>query len=181
MEVIKIDRARLKLMLSAADLEKYELDCDALEANDAAACLALGVLLRDAKRKVGSTADFNRISVRIFPCLKGGCELFVTAIEAGEENDASVKAAVVRRLITYKFGTLDALLGFCECIRRGGYAGKSTAYYDEKKRKYYLCCEAENIAAGEFGTKLSGNKEAFLREHCKLIADNAIEVLSALA
>lgn len=169
-------------MLSAADLKKYALDCYALEANDATARSAFMALLRDAKKKCGSWAEPDRISVQIFPSLRGGCELFVTAVSCGSESgSADVTASIARKRYTYGFSTLDALLGYCACLRRCGKGGESFAYFDPDRRKYYLCSEHECFAAGEFGFKLAGDREAFLREHCRLLTDNAIEVLSALA
>lgn len=78
MEVIIIDRRRLKIMLSSEDVTAYGLEhCDGYR-GDAETKEALRHLLKEVGEPLGVSCEGERVFVQLYTSREGGCELFVT-------------------------------------------------------------------------------------------------------
>lgn len=86
MEIIKISQSELKVTMTSEDMQRYDLDCDTLGDDPEESRKALKCILREAKAEKGFSAAGERLLVRVFPSRDGGCEMFVTKLGAGAEN-----------------------------------------------------------------------------------------------
>ena len=96
MELLLISESRLKIILSDADMEKYEITSDTMEGSDSETKRAIRCILDEAKRRIGFDVCGGNIFVQIFPSKDGGCEMFVTKTVA----ITCVSAAFVRLSIS---------------------------------------------------------------------------------
>lgn len=192
MELIVIDERRIKLMLSAKDMETYRITS------------VDGECIRDVMREVSVRCGYcgnalcGRIYVEMYPLKRGGCELFVTRlsdtklggersgygsmIKSGNEGILTefrrAGVASAGRYI-YSFETMEHLLGACRGLQRSGYAGESKAYRDLERQAYYLILEQESFVVSEnLGTLCHGSFYYYINEHCRLFCADAITVLS---
>ena len=165
MEFILINENKIKVMLSASDLEDFEIETKDLDyANTDTKRMFWDVLSR-AKHSTGFDTDGQRVLVQLYPSRHGGCEMFVTKIgqlstanscyendstkepiisekitvkSKGEKNRASKKP-----LLAYGFEKLELLLSVCRSLRELGYNGESSAYVGENEHFYLFITEAE--------------------------------------
>ena len=181
MELILISNSKLKIMLSAEDMKKYNIECDG------ASALRRGFkpVLERAHLDCGFDIDSGRLLVQVFPSRTGGCEMFVTrvALESGKEceNDASVCI----------FDSIGKMSRLCEILRSRGYGTGSSAY-ELGKNAYALILpefdrdEALPLGAAvisEFGYRRDcENIEGYIKEHARvIIADDAVAKLADFA
>ena len=146
MELILISDSKLKVMLSAEDMEKYELDCDNMNYDNTETRSAFWQILDEAKHQTGFDAARDRVFVQVYPSKCGGCEMYVTKIssipglsgelaEAGASRLAPLAASAGKglvvtktRTVMYIFGGLDDMLSVCRRLASVGYSGQSDAY-----------------------------------------------------
>ena len=110
MELILISDSKLKVMLSAEDMRRYELNCDAVDSGDPTARRAFWDILDEARRRTGFDAAGSRVFVQLYPSREGGCEMFVTKL--GARAQAAEKAAASDAVL-YGFFGMDDLLAAC--------------------------------------------------------------------
>ena len=87
MELILISSSKLKIMLSDADMEKYDLTAETVDYDNTATRRAFWSILDDAKNETGFDAASDRLFIQMYPSKDGGCEMFVTKLGTlcGEE------------------------------------------------------------------------------------------------
>ena len=86
MEMILISANKLKVSLSATELERFELTTDMLDYGNTETKKMLWDILSRAKHSIGFNPDGYRIFVQLYPSKDGSCELFVTKISASESS-----------------------------------------------------------------------------------------------
>ena len=179
MEIIKINCEKVKISLSNIDMENLHINCDMLDCGNKTGRQAFNKILDETKEKTGFSTDGKRIFVQLFPSKDGGCDIFITRL-----NDSTEKKYAVNRKnknICYLFENMNELIGFCKTIKKMSYEDASPLYIDESRKKYYICLEREFPFAEEYyGRKCSGNSDVYIKEHHRLVTDNAVTHLSGL-
>lgn len=192
MELIRINDAKLKVMLDASDMN----DLSVYNIHQKNPREALSAILTEAKKQCGFDTSHSRIFVQMYPCRKGGCELFVTKLE--ERKHMSMLRAGAERAIAeyrklepenrfsgghviYVFREMGHLLSTCACLLTSGYGGGSSAWHDPTGA-YYLYLDRETFFAGEhFGRLCPSSMYYYINEHCRLICPEAVPILGNLA
>ncbi len=194
MELILIDAQKLKVMLDADDMASLSIaDIETKNPRE-----TLAPILSEARLRCGFDTSHSRLFVQMYPCRKGGCELYVTKLAArdrvtptacrtGTERSVAEyrKFEPERRYATghviYAFREMGHLLSTCACLLSSGYGGFSMAWQDPAGG-FYLSLDRETFFAGEhFGTLCPSSMYYYIREHCRLISPEAVPVLGELA
>ncbi len=193
MEIIRINKEKLKVMLSDEDMRHYEIQSCGTNYSDSALRRALGKILVDADTESDFNIAKDRIYVEIFPDKCGGCEMFVTKIGEREKKDSRAKTPE-KRWFLYIFPDLATLLLVAKKLFSLDYTEESFAYKDEKSNYCLLLYEktgnglsaeksiSEFSFLTEYGKRKSGTFSiAYLREHGWPIGGrNAVALLSEL-
>ena len=193
MEIIQISEGKLKVMLTKADLEEFDLDAQTLDYADSETKELFSALLAHIKETVGFQTDGYRVLVRLFPSRDGGCELFLTRIRDfySEEDETETEQTHPQ---AFGFERIEDLLTVCRRLRAIGYPHASSAYISDAHR-FYLFLEnparsLDEKSAGispyaflsEYGKAESAEGlRGFLFEHGRLLCEqDAVERLGVL-
>ncbi len=84
MELIVIDQNKLKIMLTAPDMNHYDLRAERMNGADAETRRAFRHIFDDAREQIGFETEGERILVQLYTSRSGGCEIFVTKL--GPDN-----------------------------------------------------------------------------------------------
>ncbi|MBQ2255881.1 MAG: adaptor protein MecA [Clostridia bacterium] len=208
MDLIKISDTKLKIMLTASDMTYYDLHNETISIADRHVRSVLKRLLEDAKEQTGFDSDISHLYVQMYPCVGGGCELFIskpdTPTADGEPCPMPVLPAVSKQgralrasernvfdTCTYSFARLEDLIAVCRRLESVGFCGQSCAYVDFK-HTYFLvlsgfCAPSlyspdEYCFLGEYGDRESPRAmQGYLCEYCRMIcAENAVRTLMRL-
>ena len=195
MDMILISDSKLKVMLSSADMEEFEISCDTIDYDNTETRRALWSILDLAKHKTGFDAAKRRVSIQVYPSRGGGCEMFVTqlALPPGDRSGAEKRkrepvplARVCRSQGVYRFGSISGMLSACSALYRMSYPGRSSAYSDRDRDTAFLVLD-ESEGKYAFLTEYGGVRMfspvcEYIAEHCVPLCENdAVERLSALA
>ena len=196
MEVLKISDSKLKIMLTRADMQKFNLKADNIDYNDTSVKRSFWEILDKVKQTHSFDTEGDKVLIQFYPSKDGGCELFVTklgllptASERAISKSDRVTMLATRRLI-YKFSDLRSLLLGIRQIAAKKNAKYSEVFVDESG-EYYL--EIMERGAGkcvylsefehllEFSERVDRAFYPYITEHCKkLTSGNAIELFTAL-
>ncbi len=198
MEIIMISDRKLKVMLNAQDLDRFELRTEELDYTNTETKRMLWDILSQAKRSVGFNTDGHRVLVQLFSSKKGGCEIFVTKMGSIPEDCAeplirthAYACPTAPRSGAFSFDSLDDLLSVCRRLSEDGYDGESRAYRGDDRR-YYLLLNGmspsdyrlldEYSFIAEYGSSESSESTRhFLSEHGQEIcAQDAVRILGAI-
>ena len=205
MDLIRISDTKLKIMLTSSDMTHYNLHNDNISIADQHVRRVLRRLLEDAKEKTGFETDMTRIYVQMYPCVDGGCELFISKPDANEENctlpilSPTIKQGRALRaserhgfdMCIYSFLALEHLIAVCKRLDSIGFCGQSRVYVD-RERTYYLVLtdfSAPSLYSpddycflGEYGNRENARTlQAYLGEYCSVICkENAVKLLMQL-
>lgn len=182
MELIVINQNKLKIMLSAPDMEHYELGAACMDCADAHTREAFRHIFEDARAEIGFDTQGERLFVQLYASKEGGCEIFVTKLgstseetewESGErkllrriceeEEDMTVNHAEHRlsplgeRRTVVTFQALDHLLAVCRRLLREGYRGRSAVYITETDGNtlWHLLLEVPDTTFGRLPLNLA--------------------------
>lgn len=187
MEIIKINRSELKVMMSGEDMKKYSLDCDSLEENCPGGRLALKCILRDAKEDANFYNEGDHLLVRVFPSKGGGCEMFITKLSSKTDyNDKQISVTpspLSEGIYIYTFSSLSDLAAACRRLYEAGYRASSSAYRDmSPKHSFYLVIGIKSPLPEEMGGRLMKlGTMYYINEYCTLFCHTAVDVLSKFA
>ena len=134
MDLIRISDTKLKIMLTNDDMQKYQIHNDADIIPDGRMRDTLKRLLCDARVQDGFIGDDSRVYIQMFPCAKGGCELFISRLDEQIAKDTrSSKKADRNQLerIAYSFVMLDDLIRLCKRLNDIGFTCAGNAYVDK--------------------------------------------------
>lgn len=198
MELLLISDSKLKVILTPEDMEYYDISCETLDYENSETRRAFWNILADAKQKTGFDAATDKVFVQIFPSKFGGCEMFITKMD----KKASALTCVIPResrkseRYTYKFEDMKSLIAVCRHMKKCGYTGASSAFYDPRIESYYLMYEDNDYiecigyglpkltsypVAGEYGEEIESSlgNIAYFSEHCnEIVQNNAVDILS---
>ena len=188
MEILRINAGKLKITLTRAECEAYNVkesggDFDSVRVRD-----ALGSILEEA-----GAADFysgsEKLLVQLYPAEGGGAELFVTKLShVGERERRAVSrsgnlATYSKGRACYSFRELGDLVRAARAA--SGKSGSSDLYTDNDGT-YILVAEENKLGTmsdcdifSEFGTRISADSKYLCPEWYKLLYEgNAIEQLA---
>ncbi len=205
MEFIIISDSKMKIMLTQKDLDKYNIDGENFSICNDTQRHAFRHVLNDACRQSGFEGNTSRLMVQMYPSKRGGCEIFVTkldAIDRCSQNDRKKKKEVEKCLpvetaqngiLCYSFSEFSHLITVCRQLKRGAFYGKSSVYAD-RGGAYYLILEPHSTDKGltdgyctlsfidEFaGRSDPGRTIAYIEEYGKVICrEAAVEQIGVL-
>ena len=206
MDLIKISDTKLKIMLTSQDMTRYELHTNHISIADQHVRRVLRRLLADAKEQTGFDGDMTRLYVQMYPCVDGGCELFISKQDNHEDaatfcalpalsaqQDRAVRASERhgRDMCAYSFSCLEHLISVCKRLSSIGFGGRSSAYADHKHTYYLVLYDLpspslyspdEYCFIGEYGCRENARAlQAYLCEYCMPICtDRAVRTLMQL-
>ncbi len=170
MKVVRISANNVKVAFSEAELLKYGLD---ISVSEGECCVSRGTvkkILEAIKSESGVDYCGERVFIRLIRERDGSCDMIISRL--GLREKGREEASVLR------FLSVGALIAACrtmdKSIRADAYVGSGGTYL-------IVSGDDEQKAAG-YGERLEfALAEAFVREHCRLIAaENAVEVLGRL-
>jgi len=199
MEILMISESKLKVMLSAEDLDGFSLSAKDLDYGNTETKRMFWDVLGRAKKSVGFDTDGHRVLVQLYPSRDGGCEMFITRLGAVCHNECEgdpvedcvavisqakpQKATPKRRtsgdIAAFGFDTMERMLAVCRRLSYMEYKGESEAYVGDDRRCYLFLSDVDASSylpldeysfIGEYGT--AENVSAlrhFVGEHARTI------------
>lgn len=165
MELIIINKNKIKIMLSDEDMKKYGIFCgDSLQSFPKAR-VALKSILSDVHAETDFNADSEneRLFIQLYPSAEGGCEMFVSKTDLLYNEDSQEDASLMhsfkdqgvaqakpikrpstpkRATLTYCFERFEWMLTACRELYRRNFSGESSLFRDKEGRYYLLLCPA---------------------------------------
>lgn len=199
MELILISESKLKIMLTADDMENNGISEDLLTYGEKDVRKVFEGILEEAKIKTGFDSSTGRLIIQVYPSKDGGCEVYFIRKFDGEKNTGTKEKTPIQRkkkeYCVYLFEGISDAVTVCSVLKSSGYTNESALYTDKDNKgesRYYLVLQEEipindrsrkrkNIAksdlAAEYGTRFGG-KEAmlYIAEHTyPIVKANAVE------
>ena len=189
MELLRISDTKLKVTLTEEDMERYRLDSKTMDYDTTETRSAFWQILDAAKQRTGFDAGGEKLFVQVYPSRGGGCEMYVTLVNDGEDEVApEPPRRELSVLSIYRFPTLDLLLTACRKLSELGYRRESRAFSVEGEYCLVIgeLCEGGLLQYGfleEYGHRESGGVLlSYLTEHGICLAEErAVERLSVLS
>lgn len=193
MELILISENKLKVMLSSAEMEEYELSVSTFDAEKDRLRDSVKKVMSKIKDTVGFDATEEHAYIQLYPCRKGGCELYITKCcdeiypadhEKLSQCELNVTDTCIARDTMYSFDNLEALLSLCRALSIDADKREADLYMSDDGiymlKLYCKLTERERQLWEEFGQRET--PEPFLlymTEHWRrLCSKNAIKRLS---
>lgn len=195
MEFLLIGEAKLKIVMTEEETERYKLTSLGAECNTAEGRRAFWQVLDMARNEVGFDPAGDKVLIQFYPIKAGGCEIFVTKLGILPSNSArlvskSDKISMLSRRKSYYFFENESDLNRAiVALKRflGSFRPEADAYKSDSGI-YYLAIEeygkgGESLEFPqilEFGKAISEDLQLYVGEHFEKIADkNAIDLLSS--
>ena len=194
MELILINKNKLKIMLDESDMKKYHIGSES-DCAEGSTRQAIRSLLESARDQIGFETDGEEIFVQLYASKHGGCELFVTKCDTSRairsQRPTGLLDSPGRKNISlaYSFEDLAGLIKACKILASRAYNGHSSAFCDDVGN-FYLILKSDGANAFarldqmtflvEFGRRESPDPLlTYIAERGKVICDsNAVETLS---
>ncbi len=179
MEILPINDAKLKVLLTEEDMHRYGLAGECTDCDTAQARKVFWSILDEAKKRTGFDVAKDKVLVQLYPSKDGGCELFVTKLgilsEVTEKTLArSGRVAMLSvRHTAYRFASLCDLSTACAALQNIKALRQSDVYYADDGC-YYLLFEERvgkddiltpTSCLGEYGECVSVRHTEYIREH----------------
>lgn len=197
MELILINNSKLKIMLTADEVRKYDIERGSEGGADMRRTFA--PVLDRAKECCGFDASAGRVFIQLFPSREGGCEMFVTKLPPGSayeklspaDKRSDTTASDVAEKTPYDgdyalsdyadtfwgFDTLNGLISACRVLRAKDLGGGSRAYISDSGGCVLRlpCADDSPMTAflSEFARHESPSAmRTYIPEHCRrLVTD----------
>ena len=203
MELILISESKLKIMLTADDMESYAISNEQMSYEVKTTRDGFEKILDVAKEKTGFDSASSKLLIQVYPSRNGGCEVYVIR-ECDAKSDQGVKEKnnppkKKKEVCVYLFDGIDGMLRTCNMLDECGYKNESSVYYEQigDRTRYYLVLQEEvpyssqnrkrkslskSDLADEYGKRLGGRDVMmYIEEHAKrLIEKNAIKAIGGL-
>lgn len=210
MELILISRSKLKIMLTADDMENYSISADSLTYEKRDTRRAFERILDEAREKTGFDSTSGRLFIQVYPSKNGGCEVYVISNEEDKKCEKKQDKGGTKEVRTppkprvcqcvYGFDTIERVISASRALRGCGYDSDSSLYWSEsgeRETRYYLALREEidrenrykkrkslskSDVAGEFGRRMGGRETLiYINEHCRsIIEGDAVERMAEL-
>lgn len=187
MNIIKIGKDAMKISLCNEEAEELGFSNKESEENMKASFIRL--LIR-TKEQLDFVVMEQKIVGEIFSGNDGGCEIFVSRVEA---QDKVYKEKIPQEAIkkprqlasVFVFDRIDNLISATKRLMEIGYNRTSSVYYDEENEKYYIILEDVSIKdikysfLAEYARAIKGGRNIYIKEHYKcLCKNNGVKILS---
>ena len=195
MELLLVSDSKLKIMLTAADMEKYDLRVEEIDYDNTHTRRALWEILDEAKLQSGFDAASDKVLIQLYPSRDGGCEIFVTKLglippiaerTISRSNRVTMLAA---RQGVYRFDSFKNLIGAIKAIENITPHRESDVYFGDDG-KYYLVIDERVGRSGsfsefsrilEYSERASRETVGYITEHGRRLTDgDAVEKLAKL-
>ncbi len=192
MELIRISTDKLKIVLSEADMKEHTLTCETMDYDNTETRRAFWSILDEAKHRTGFDAAAGRVLIQVYPLRHGGCEMYVTRLNAEADGAGEVACTVDEapwddKLSVFRFSSLRELTEACFQLHCAAYDGDSAAYCAGEPgggRAYYLLLHGGRNAACmcEYGSKRNSDLiQPYLAEYGSVLCEkNAVAAFSGL-
>ncbi len=192
MEHILISPGKLKLMLTKHDLDRYKLDCDEIDNENALSRNSFRELFDDVKRVSGFDATDDKVFIQFYPSRDGGAEIYITRLREKKPCECEYGDASIRIMSVCSFESMQRMLEACAHMS-GALPYESSAWSGEGK--YFLICEDQVTCydylhgnrplekrkfIGDYGHIISDQTAInYVKEHCFCFCEkNAVKILS---
>lgn len=174
MELIRISCDKIKISLSKAELDEYDLTVDEIDGSAPKTKRAFRELFVSARDQTGFDAEGQKVFVQIFRARGGGCEIFVSKVIKKSDSEPKNDEA-------YRFSDLSALTCACKSLINIEARCESDAYAGENG--YVLCLhkpnEIEKAVALEWGNVTEAPMTEYIGERYRVIRlRDAVQTLS---
>ena len=204
MELIVINENKLKIMMSAPDMDALGIDENKFYLSSFNARDMLARILKNSNVKTDFEylSSQDKILLQLYPDIHGGCELFVTRITLDGEEDFFMTQSDEgfllpkpipknidhkKTALTYSFTQLDHLIAACRELIKQNFNGESYLYrLDDGKYLLFITGEkGTNIQTdflSEFGQFENTENSYFrsLERGTFIIHKNAIEKIATI-
>ncbi len=195
MEFLLIGEAKLKIVMTEADMESYGLKING-ESCDRGARRSVWRILDVAKSEVGFDPDGDKILIQFYPQKGAGCEVFVTKLGILPDSSARMVSKsdrvsmLSKRLSFYRFDSLESLLAAARSVRSltDGVSVESDVYLGDGGGFFLSVQEygkggepTEFPQLSEFGERLTAECGTYIAEHFRRLTDgDGVERFSQL-
>ncbi len=207
MELILISDSKLKIMLTASDMENYDISDELLTYEKKDIRKIFSAILDEARKKTGFDSNSSKLFIQVYPSKNGGCEVYVTRNGDECRNEkrmgAKEKNTSVRKkkeYCVYSFDGIDDTVSACNILHKSGYENESILYSQRMANggaRYYLVLQEEmpqnsqynkrkNVTksdlAAEYGRRIGG-KEAliYIEEHAdRIVGKDAVRLIGTI-
>ena len=202
MDYLRIGTNKLKITMTEEELLFYGMDLSSVSYSSTETRRAFWAILDDAKHATGFDAAAAKVSVQIYACRSGGCEMYIISGEgtralsedadfaahpstADVESGLTVCPSLTRTFgkAVGKFQKLSDLLSACLALSVCGYNADSSAWqtgdhyylYLAGNRNFTSTEDSPLSASGvisEFGETLKDLTPEYLSEHCACLCSH---------
>ncbi|MBO5790328.1 MAG: adaptor protein MecA [Clostridia bacterium] len=194
MELIVIDESKVKVMLSATDMQHFELDVSDMDYENRHTRSALKAILEAVRIKSGLDVTGEKMLVQVYPSKGGGCEMFISRLSPPSASGALPRTLTLlsAKNTVFRFRVFEHLLAVCRALDTSGYSLESAAYRGSDGMWYLQLQEnrqsSEKSASGalsfvqEYAEHVGGGVAlAYVKEHCKCVIEKeAVKILASL-
>ena len=193
MEILRISKHAIRISLSTDEAKEYNISNEA-SLSDENIRFAFTKLLDKAQSEVDFSYSGRKIFTEIFPSKDGGCEIFISCIGVEEketvykdkqQSQETKKSRVT--LSVFDFDSLEKLLFACYRLNEIGYKKRSSVYYLNEAKHYFMVLEDVYIKdlkyafLQEYAKYIKGNVASIIKEHSScIIKKDGVKILSAL-
>ena len=198
MELILISDSKLKIMMTANEMDEYDITDETFGYEMKDIRKVFSGILDEAKKKTGFDSSAGKLFIQIYPSKSGGCEVYVTKNNDGL-GDTGVKQNRRTEYCVYCFEGIETVINVCKELYLREYDDESRLYTIKKgdSALYYLVLREElplnnryrkkrlvskSDVAAEFGKRIGGREaESYIKEHGEaVITDEAVKYLGRI-
>lgn len=208
MELIVISESKLKIMLTADDMENYSISNEDLSYERKDTRRVFGRILNEAREKTGFDSDSSNLFIQVYPSKNGGCEIYVTvSVETSDrkptqdkrQKDKNAPPKKKKEYCVYLFDSMANAISACKVLLECGYKNESRLYVEKVMAgsRYYLVLQEETAQvsqgkkkksvsksdlANEFGRRIGGKEKViYIKEHARaVLEERAIDTISGM-
>ncbi|MBQ9921201.1 MAG: adaptor protein MecA [Clostridia bacterium] len=185
MELLQINKNKLKITLSVRDLEEFDLTVSTLDYNTTKTRKAIWEIFDRAKRQVGFDAAKSKLKIKVYPLSDGGCDMYVSKLSQGYSELHAVRSTFRSSVkkCAYIFNSFSEVYALCTLMP----VTTHSSLYSDMLGRYILLIDQGFDLRGrkkllsEFGSLLNISYiESYLNERCTLICkENAVLKITA--
>ena len=191
MRIDILSKTTLKLTLTAADMNDYDLCYEALSERGSDCRKTLGRLLKGAREAEGAAmaerllSEERRLFVEAFRRMDGGCMLYVSALSGSKRRKDREESRDVAPIL-FEAASQRDMGKLCRCLlleRKRGARFSSRLFTDGSSYRLLLIprntCRSRVIRLfGEFGTAICDElTAAYTEEHFRAVAsEDAVDI-----
>ncbi len=182
MEFLIINDSKLKIMLTAKEVERYGIDAEDTDYRNPEVRRIFWKILDRAKEDCGFQTRGEKLIIQYYPS-RAGAEIFVTKlgkVSLGTERTLSSTdsiAVLSSRNMIYRFENTESLGRVSRELMRRSVEEKGDLYLSEDGC-YYLFfedrCDLANLSSfsliSEFGEEIPQNMDNYIKEHSEPVA-----------